>query len=200
VAINVVGSSLSELILQSIPNRFLITDVALEELRSGRQNGWKHGDLTEALVSRKFLEVVSLDSKAEELFESLVIGHTSDTLEDGEAATLAYSSSCDAIALTDDRKAVRIADERSAAILVGHSVDLFAHDALKNLISREALADAVYNVFLQSRMRVFPRHEQWVFDLLGPTRCADCCSLPPSLRHPGKGKAPPERSGRTILS
>ena len=117
-----------------------------------------------------------------EHFTELVSGMTADTLEDDEAATIAYGLEHGATTLIDERKANRICAERFAALTIGCTVDLLAHDAIEAALGQIGLANAVFNALYHGRMRVRPRHVDWVVNLIGPERAAQCASLPRSVR------------------
>ena len=90
--------------------------------------------------------------------KSLVIGRGADTLDDGEAATIAYAVEAGGVALIDERKAIRICAERYSAIRLGCTVDLFAHAAVQAALGHESgVAAAVFAALEHSRMRVLPR-------------------------------------------
>ena len=182
VAINLASSGYAKAILQALPNQFCITRVVFQELERGKENGWGHADIIEECSRENLFKVVELDEPASRIFESLVIGHTQDALDDGEAATIAYSVVENAITLTDDRKAVRIAGERFPNLRQGVSIDLFSHRRVSQALSREQHIEAVHNALCKSKMHVFPDHMAWVTSLLGPERLISCHSLPAAIR------------------
>lgn len=62
------------------------------------------------------ISVAKLDDLTESHFEDLVIGRGDATLDDGEAATIAYGAEKGAIALIDERKAMRAIIEKAIAL------------------------------------------------------------------------------------
>ena len=70
--------------------------------------------------------MAKLDDLTESHFEDLVIGQGAATLDDGEAATIAYGVEKGAITLIDERKATRICGERYPRLIVGNSLDLLS--------------------------------------------------------------------------
>ena len=115
-------------------------------------------------------------------FENLIMGNASETLDDGEAATIAYAVEHGAIALLDERKANRICATRFPELGIGCTVDVLAHAAVMGALGGEQLGDAVFDALYHGRMRVLPHHTEWVIDTIGTDRAAQCTSLPLSLR------------------
>jgi predicted nucleic acid-binding protein len=111
-------------------------------------------------------------------FEALVVGAAADTLDDGEAATIAYALEIGATPIIDERKAHRICNERFPSFALASTVDLLAHASIEAELGREALTDAVLQALLNARMRVLPHRIKWVVDLIGHSRACECPSLP----------------------
>jgi predicted nucleic acid-binding protein len=111
---------------------------------------------------------------------NLVSGAASDSLDDGEAATIAFALEQSAIALIDERKANRICRERFAGLAVAKTIDVLAHKNVQAAMGRDRLAEAVFNALNDSRMRVPIDQIEWVIQLLGAERAAKCVSLPRS--------------------
>ncbi len=182
VAINLIATSIAAQLISAVPNHAIVTDVVLEELRSGQRRGRSDGDALLELIESGRVAVVKLGNAAEHIFESLVIGDAAETLDDGEAATIAYAVEHNAIALIDERKAVRIAGKRYPELRVSSSVDLFAHQAVSASIDREALSQAVFRALQIARINVLPHRLEWVVELIGLEKALQCPSLPRSIR------------------
>jgi len=180
-AINLMGSGFAYDIVRALPNRVVAVDTIPTELESGRRRGRPHADLLEQIVANGGIEIVSLSESATEIFEGLVIGRAADTLDDGEAATLAYAVDTGAIPIIDEKKAMRICDRRFPAMALGSSGDLFAHQAVLNRLGRDRLGRSVLNALQQARMQVQPHFLDWVVDLVGD-EAVHCTSLPRSAR------------------
>jgi predicted nucleic acid-binding protein len=180
-AINLNATGHAAAILRALPNRTVITEVVLNELEGGRRSGRQDAELTAALVEAGLAAVVSMTTTQEHHFEALVVGDAAETLDDGEAATIAYSVETGAVALIDDRKAIRICAARYPHVRVGCTVDIFAHDAVQAALG-PSLGDAVVAALQRARMRVLPRHLDWVVDLIGAERATLCPSLPAAVR------------------
>ncbi len=182
VVINLNATGRSADILDALPNRMAIVEEVSFEMRNGRRNRINDADELSALVSANHVEIVQLGDLGMQHFEDLVVGSTAKTLDDGEAATIAYAIQQNAIALIDERKANRICVERFPELETGCTVDLFAHPLAHETLGPKGLADAVYNALYHGRMRVLPHHVNWVIDLIGQDRAANCLSIPNSLR------------------
>ena len=154
VVINLNATGCSEAILGALPNRCVVV-----------------------------YESAQLGDVGTSHFAGLVGGAAADTLDDGEAATIACAIERSTIALIDDRKAIRICAERFPHLAVGCTVDVLAQHHVQAALGRR-LADAVFNALDRGRMRVPERYEQWVVDLIGEERTALCHSLPRRVRQP----------------
>ena len=182
VVINLNATEYAEAILNALPNRFLVVSEVRLELEEDRQTGRNDSAALAALVASGRAEIVQLGDGGIQHFSDLVSGPAVQTLDDGEAATIAYALEQRALPLIDERKANRICAERFAELVTGSTVDLLAQDDVQAALGRDRLADAVFNALRYGRMRVLPHHLQWVVDLIGRERAARCTSLPRSVR------------------
>jgi len=153
-----------------------------EELEGGRQQQRQDADLLHDLAKNKMVEIVSLDATGEGYFEQLVIGDAKDTLDDGEAATIAHAASLNGIAVFDESKATRLCAQRFPELRLACTVDIFSHADVRTALGNDGLAAAVFNALFHGRMRVFPHHVEWVVELIGIDRAGLCTSLPRSIR------------------
>lgn len=180
-AINLVATGYAAEILKALPNRILAVEAVPAELEEGRRRGRKDADLLDdlvTLVTARLIEIVALDDAAIRTFEQLVVGPAAMTLDDGEAATIAYGLEHGGIAVIDERKATRICAERYPALKIGCTVDLFTHPNVAGALGRERLSQAVVNALRHARMRVQLHHARWVVELIGAEQAALCLSLP----------------------
>jgi predicted nucleic acid-binding protein len=180
--INLNATACGPRILKAIPNPFFVTDVVPGELLEDRRNGRNDGQLVTELVAAGLISVAKLDDLTESHFEDLVIGRGDSTLDDGEAATIAYGVEKGAIALIDERKATRICGDRYPRLTVGNSLDVLTHSAVLATLGDDATADAVFNALRFARMRVPPASLKWVLELIGAERAAMCECLPRAYR------------------
>jgi predicted nucleic acid-binding protein len=180
--INLNATGCAQDIVSALPNRLMVVDVVPAELEEGRRRGRQDADLLNQLVAVDLIEVVRLNDLAVKHFEELVIGPAAKTLDDGEAATIAYAVGHGAIPLVDERKASRICAERFPKLRVGCTVDIFTHPEVLRRLGRQALARAIFKALYHGRMRVLPHHIDWVVGLIGTDQAALCTSLPGSVR------------------
>ena len=184
VLINLNATKCAETILDALPNPFLAVSEVILELKSGVQTGRDDAAAIDAWHTSGRVQIVQLGVTGMKHFASLVSGSVAQTLDDGEAATIAYALELKphAIPLIDERKANRICAARFAGLAAGSTVDLLAQDNVQTALGRGHLADAVFNALYTGRMRVLPHHLKWVVDLIGPGRAGQCRSLPRSVR------------------
>ena len=182
VAINIIATGYSDIILRALPNHFTIVEQVMFELESGKCNGHSDFDVLNALVSAGKVEVVRLGTCGLEHFTAFVSGSAAQTLDDGEAATIAYALENNVTPLIDERKAKRLCAKRFTNLFVGCSVDLLAHAAIVATLDRVQLSDAVFSALYHGRMRVPACRIDWVIDLIGSDRARHCSSLPKSVR------------------
>lgn len=189
VAINLVATGCPSDIIQALPFRWTVVDIVLAELEDGREHGWPHADLVDTLVDAGSIDVVGLGDMALPIFQQLVTGAALDTLDDGEAATIAYAVAHGAVAAIDERKAIRICRERFPSTPTAFTTDILARSEVLRALGRERLADAVFEALREARMRVPPHHLAWAIELIGYDRAETCSSLPRSaLKAYGKSK------------
>ena len=182
VIINLNASRCAEAILDALPNRFLVVLEVRLELEEDQRTGRNDATALNALVASGQVEIAQLGDSDIQHFSDLVTGPASQTLDDGEAATVAYALEHGAVALIDERKANRICTERFPALVTGSTVDLLAQGNVQAALGHDRLAEAVFHALRHGRMRVLPHHVPWVVDLIGQTRAARCPSLPRSVR------------------
>ena len=182
VAINVTTSRRAHEIIGAIPNRFLVADVVVSELESGRDRGHKSAEQLKELIDSGLVEVAAMGDVAKNYFMDLVSGPADSTLDDGEAATIAIALEFDAIPLIDERKARRICGAQYQDIACGCAIDIFAHPATEKALGKAGLALAVLNALQGARMHVWPEHEAWVVSVIGAENAAKCDSLTHAAR------------------
>src|ERR1035437_2379304 len=118
-------------IVQALGSKFVVVDVVQAELDAGRRSGRRDADLLGGLLADRLFELVQLDAAAIVHFEELVIGPAIATLDDGEAATIAYSITTGATAAIDERKATAICAQRFSALSVCSTVDILARPEVR---------------------------------------------------------------------
>lgn len=188
VLINLNATGCAEAILKALPHRVAVVDVVVDEIKGGVRKGRLDALKLEALVGANVIEVVKLGPKGLLRFENLVVGSASETLDDGEAATIAYSEEAGARALIDERKARRLAAERYAGIPLGCTTNLLAYGDVERALGMAGIAEAVHNALIGARMHVLRQHMDWVVRLIGDERAAVCPSLPESTRQQARAR------------
>ena len=192
VAINLIATGRVGVIASALPSTIVLVDQVVVELDSGRRKGRRQIDGHRALVTRGYAEVARLGNVGLAYFSKLVRGTAATTLDDGEAATIAYAAEHGLPVAIDERKATRVCQERFRNLSIGCTVDLFAHPSVGRALGRAELSEAVFNALYYGRMRVPPAHREWVIGVVGEERARRCSSLPLSVR--GRLKA----SGRRL--
>ena len=182
VVINLNATGFAQAILDALPNPFIVVEEVAIELESGRRNGRKATDGLNALIAAGQVEVVRLGSDGMRHFSGLVSGSAADTLDDGEAATIAYALEHRATALIDERKANKICAKRFGQLFTGCTVDLLVHSEIEAALGRVCIAEAVFNALVHGKMRVPAEYLGWVTNLVGQDRMKQCVSLPRSIR------------------
>ncbi len=180
--INLNATGCASAIIGALPNRVAVVDVVPRELELGRRQGRQNSDLLKKLVVAGLVSIVKLDGVSARHFEDLVIGNAAMTLDDGEAASIAYAVEHGGIAVIDEKKANRICRERFPALHLSSTVEIFAQAEVERALGRERLAQALVNALQYARMNVLRDHVDWVVGVIGPEQAALCKSLPRSVR------------------
>ena len=180
--INLVATGVASAILKALPHRLTVVDAVPTELETGRARGRTTSDRLKTLIDVGLVDVVPLPEAAEGPFEALVVGTAAETLDDGEAATIACALALGAVAVIDERKATRICGERFPDLALASTVDVLCHPEVQSCLGPEGLAAAVFNALRDGRMSVLGHQIDWILGILGPERAAQCASLPPRAR------------------
>jgi predicted nucleic acid-binding protein len=181
--INLNASGMAAAIIQALPHRLQVVDIVLQELESGRPKGRLDAELLRGLINQGLIELVSLGPPAEIHFENLVVGPAEATLDDGEAATIAFAIEANAIAIIDERKAKRICAQRHSGLVLRTTVDILAGSSVGIALGTTMLADALFNALTHGRMRVAEDRLEWVVSQIGKERARQCESLPRRIRN-----------------
>lgn len=182
VVINLNATGSAREILSALSYRVFVVDVAVNELEYGRSKGRNDAAMLADLANAGTVTIASLSDLAFPHFESLVVGASAATLDDGEAATIAYAVDAKACAIIDERKANRLCSERFPYLKLGCTVDLLSHRNVQQALGLSRLADALYNALFFARMQVPPQHMNWVVNLIGNERATACSCLPQMVR------------------
>ena len=136
----------------------------------------------QALIEAGHVSVFDLPEEAEGVYLSLVAGRASETLDDGEAATLALALHLGATALIDERKAISIAANRFPVLTVATTTDLLLSTQVRTVLDADQLGKALFASLMGARMRVPDHLLDEVCACLGPDRTQLCRSLPARVR------------------
>ena len=181
VVINLIASQFANTILRQLGTPLLLVREVQLELEEGRNKGRKDAQELSLLVDNGQVEIVELGERSAERFLELVSGMAKDTLDDGEAATIAYGLEHNTTVLVDDKKAIRLCLARFPHLMIGGTVDLLGHADVRASLGVSA-PDAVFNALRVGRMRVPEQHLDWVLNEIGSDRAALCSSLPARYR------------------
>ena len=184
VVINLNATGCADVILRALPNRCIVVEQVSLELQAGRRKGRGDADALAMLIEQNVLEHAQLGDTGMRHFTSLVSGSAAQTLDDGEAGTIACALEQGAVALVDERKAIRICAELFPRLGIGCTVDVLAQRHVQAALG-SSLADAVFNALDRGRMHVPDHYGQWVLDIVGKERAAACRSLPKRFREGG---------------
>ena len=182
VIINLNATASATAIIGAFPNPFLVTASVRRELSMGESRGHRCGERLEVLISQGLLELAELGPGDDHVYRSLVEGGFAGTLDDGEAATIAYAVGHDGLALIDERKARRICAARFPDLLLASTVDVLLHPLVAERLGECGQNEAIFLALRDARMQV-PRHRlQEVVERIGAGRAGDCPSLPRAVR------------------
>ena len=182
VWINLVAGGRAVDVLRALPKPTIIPSIALGELERGRDKGRSAYAGITPLIATGYVTVIDLPEAAEDTYLSLVAGRASQTLDDGEAATLALALHFGATALIDERKAIGIAAVRFPDLNVATTTDLLLSAHVRSVLDADTLAAVLFASLTQARMRVPDHLLDEVCDCLGPDRARLCLSLPARVR------------------
>jgi predicted nucleic acid-binding protein len=140
VIINLLATEQARAIMGALPTPLMVTSQVVREIAKGASDGRPEFALLSDLISEGLLDVCELEGEALSMFFQFVAGAASETLGDGEAATLAFASTSGFAAAVDEKKATRLASERVPGLVLLTTVDLLADTLVEKKIGRDALA------------------------------------------------------------
>jgi predicted nucleic acid-binding protein len=194
VWINLVAGGRAIDVLRTLSKPTIIPSIALGELERGRDKGRSAHDAITPLIAAGYVTVIDLPAEAEEVYLSLVAGRATQTLDDGEAATLALALHLSATALIDERKAISIAATRFPVLTVATTTDLLLSAQVRAVLDADQLADVLFASLTEARMRVPDHLLDEVCACLGFDKTQLCLSLPARVR-----SVPQSDSGRALI-
>jgi predicted nucleic acid-binding protein len=182
VVINLNATARAADIIRAVPNPFFITENAAAELKAGSQKGHRDHEQLLELIDAGLIRRAPLGTPGMVVYESLIDGSAKQTLDDGEAATIAYAQETSGIALIDERKARSLCSSRYPDLLVACTVEFLMHDAIALALGIQAQADALTGALNGARMHVPSEYLERLRTMIGPERAALCSSLPKMAR------------------
>lgn len=169
-------------LLTAFPFALVITDVVKGELQEDRRTGRDDRALVAPLSEAGLLRTVTMSETAASVFAGLVVGPASETLDDGEASTLAYAAEFKLRPAIDERRALRICRQRFPALQPISTAELLLDPVVFDALGSELVAEAIFQALTAARMRVPPDWQHRVVELIGIDRAVLCPSLPASAR------------------
>lgn len=182
VIINLLATGHADTILRALATPLYVTDYVVREIEQGAVNGRPEPALLAELISDQVLIVEELAGAALEDFFGMVSGHTSSSLGDGEAATLALAYRNELSAAIDEKKATRVAAERFESLKLITTVDFLAYAPVRSSLGNEVLAKATLLALKHARMQVREHQFDWIAQLIGVENVATCPSLKRHIR------------------
>lgn len=184
--INLNATQCAAEILGALPQKLVVVDIVAGELEEGRAKGRRDAEMLGALAASGLIEIVHLGDAGDAIFERLVSGSAESTLDDGEAATIAYAVEHTLSVVTEDGKARRICKELFPQVERRCSCEIFRTPVVTQSLGQSRLAEAVLNALRIARMKVLPEHLEWVVNLIGEDKARACASLPKAGRKAAK--------------
>lgn len=182
VLINLIATGAAEKILRALLNPFLITENAFLEFAEGTEEGREDHDQLLRLIADGLVKKVTVGPTALPTYESLIGGSALRTLDDGEAATLAYAHEVAGAVLIDERKARSICTSSYPHLALISTVELLMHARVLQAIGVQGQSDAIFNALKIGRMRVPTEQIPQIVRIIGEERAAQCTSLPKAWR------------------
>ena len=182
VIINLNATANAAAIISGFPNPFFVTPNVRRELSMGASHGHRCGERLEALISQGVVGVAELGPADDSVYRSLIEGGLEATLDDGEAATIAYAVGHDGLALIDERKARRICASRFCSLLFASTVEMLLHPLMVEQLGESGQSEAIFLALRDARMQVPRQRRQDVIERIGANRAVECPSLPRSFR------------------
>lgn len=177
VLINLNASGHAKTIIAASCGVLYATTNAYAEVLDGERLGYSDARSMRELEGAGMLRLVTLNEADEPIYRSLIEGSALQTLDDGEAATVAHAVANGGIALIDEKKAQRICGQRFPGTTVVTTADLMLHHRVATALGDHHVG-AIHAALVAARMHV-PRHLIGeVVAMLGDDRAMECPSLP----------------------
>ena len=182
--INLAATGYPAEILHALAAPVILADAALEDLKRGQARGRQSVEVVEALLAAGHTRVEALPPSALPAFAGLVAGEAADTLDDGEAATIALAHAVGGIAIIDEKKGRRLSAARFPTLPLTYTVELLLSSTVEGVLGQPRLNEAIFAALNVARMRVPAEMIAAVIGIIGPERAHLCPSLPLRSRMP----------------
>ncbi len=177
INLNACGAGVGARLLATLPRPALMAVAAIEDVKVDARTGRDDAAMLLELIEAGLVDPVPMRDDEWAIFGDLVVGDGPDTLDDGEAATIAVAVTRGAVAVLDEAKARRLLAVRHPITPCVSTVDLLAHPSVVAVAGNQ-LGDWLFNALQTARMRVLPHRHAWVIENVGIQRAAQCSSLP----------------------
>jgi predicted nucleic acid-binding protein len=177
VVINLLATGQPEPILRALDMPIMVTENVVREIEAGATSGHQQFDHLMRLIDDGLVQLVKLEGQVLQAFFEIVSGTTSETLGDGEAATLAFAHATEYLAAIDEKKATMLASRRFATLRIATTIDILAHARVRAVLGERALADATLAALRMARMQARDYQLDWVLEVIGHENAAACSSL-----------------------
>jgi predicted nucleic acid-binding protein len=177
VVINLLATGQSELILRALDMPIMVTENVVREIEAGATSGYQQFHHLMRLIDDGLVQLVKLEGQALQAFFEIASGTASETLGDGEAATLAFAHATDYLAAIDEKKATILASRRFATLRIATTIDILAHASVRGLLGERALADSTVAALRTARMQARDYQLGSVLEVIGHENAAACSSL-----------------------
>jgi predicted nucleic acid-binding protein len=181
VVINLNATQCAAEIIGSLRGAMFVTENARLELEAGLRNGHSDAEKLRVLIKQGAVQVAHLGMTGLAIYETLIEGAAEQTLDDGEAATIAYACEIKGIAILDE-KARSLSSARFPELTISSSAEMLACEAAHQKLGTQGQVDAIVNALRDGRMRVPNEHVDTIIKLIGETNAASCTSLPKRVK------------------
>lgn len=169
VLINILATGFAREIFTAIQEPCLVPQAVASEVHRDPRDRKKVEPLG-AYVNGGIIKIVDFNDRSLETFVSLVGGDLEESLDDGEAATLAIAHDQGFVAAIDENKARNLASRRFPNLSCVRTVDLLRRPELLVALSSAPHLEAVTGALEFGRMQIPAEHRQWIRALLGDDR------------------------------
>lgn len=176
VLINLLGSGHVEMVLGALKGSSTMVDRTFREVLKDPSGRMPSAADRQSLVDQGLLRVETLNAEAIELFLDLV--SAPDTLDDGEAATIAFAVLEGAVAVLDERRARRIVRERFPELRLDSTAGLLRRLNDEHRLPPETIRDILFAALQKARMAIVAEEMDWAIRTLGIERARQCPSIP----------------------